>query len=242
MHELCYATSSSPTEGFRYGGVVISNADLGIDDYKPANRPMAYGGNNHGSIVEIENRWYVFYHRQSDGTFFSRQACLELLEFRTDGSIVQAPLTSRGPNGGPLPGRGEYAGYLACHLYCREERLYTALTAWMDNRFPKITQDGKDGDPEDGYVANLMDGATAGFRDFTLSGITCVAIKVRGYCRGHFEVRTRWDGPLQGRIAVDYTNVWTVYEAPISLPDGVHSLYFTYVGEGRASLASFTLG
>jgi arabinoxylan arabinofuranohydrolase len=241
MHELCYAISSSPTEGFRYGGVVISNADLGIDDYKPASRPMAYGGNNHGSIVQILNRWYVFYHRHSDGTFFSRQACLESLEFRSDGSIVQAPLTSRGPNGGPLPGHGEYAGYLACHLFCREERLYTALTAWMDNRFPKVTQDGKDGDPEVGYVANLMDGATAGFRDFTLSGVTRIGIKVRGYCRGHFEVRTRWDGPLHGRITVDYTNVWTAYEAPISLPDGVHSLYFTYAGEGRASLASFTL-
>jgi hypothetical protein len=241
MHELCYATSASPTGGFVYRGVVVSNADLGIGTYKPADRPMAYAGNNHGSIVEIGGRWYVFYHRQTDGTFFSRQGCLEPLEFRADGSLVQAEMTSRGPNGGPLLGRGEYPAYLACHLYCREERLYTAKTAWMDNRFPKITQDGKDGDTEVGYVANLMDGATAGFKDFQLAGVKRVRVRVRGYCRGHFEVRTSWDGPSLGKIAVEFTNVWTDYEGSIVLPDGVHSLYFTYVGEGRASLASFTL-
>lgn len=241
MHELCYATSDDPTQGFRYGGVVVSNADVGIGDYKPAARPMAYGGNNHGGMVLVGGQWYIFYHRQSDGTFFSRQACLEPLTIRPDGSIEQAPITSRGPNGGPLQGQGEYPGYLACHLFCGEERLYTATTAWMDNRFPKITQDGKDGDPEVGYVANMMESATAGFRDFTFAHSKVAGIKVRGYCRGAFEVRTTWDGPVLGRIAVEYTNVWTAYPAQVELPDGVHSLYFTYVGEGRASLASFTL-
>jgi len=242
MHELCYAVSDRPTGGFRYGGVVVSNADLHIDGYKPADRPMAYGGNNHGSIVEVAGRWYVFYHRQTDGTFFSRQACLEPLEFREEGTIVQAPITSRGPLGRPLPGRGVFPAYIACHLFCREERLYTALTAWMDNRFPKLTQDGKDGDPEIGYAANLMDGATVGFRDFELSGVRQVGIRVRGYCRGAFEVRPLWDGPCHGSIPVDYTNVWTDYRKEITLPDGVHSLYFTYVGEGRGSLASISLG
>lgn len=241
MHELCYATSTSPTEGFRYGGVVVSNADLGISDYKPADKPMAYGGNNHGGMVEVAGRWYIFYHRQTDGTFFSRQACLEPLTFRPDGSVVQAPLTSRGPRGEPLPGKGEFPAHVACYLSCREERLYTAMTAWMDNRFPKITQDGKDGDPEPGYVANMMESATAGFRDFDLKGVKAVGIRVRGYCRGHFEVRTTWDGPSLGQIAVNYTNVWTDYRGEFPLPDGVHSLFFTYVGEGRASLASFTL-
>jgi len=241
MHELCYATSTQPTRGFRYGGVVVSNGDVGIDSYKPADRPMAYAGNNHGSIVEIAQKWYVFYHRQTDGTFFSRQACLEPLTFGAEGTIRQAEITSRGPNGGPLRGHGEYPAYIACHLYCGEERLYTAMTAWMDNRFPKITQDGKDGDPEPGYVANMMDSATAGFKDFQLSGVRAITIRVRGYCKGAFEIRTTWDGPCLGRIPVEFTNVWTAYRGEIALPDGVHSLYFTYVGEGRASLASFTL-
>jgi len=221
--------------------VAVSNADLGIATYKPADRPMAYGGNNHGSLVEAGGQWWIFYHRQTDGTFFSRQGCIERADFRPDGTLAQAELTSTGPHPGPFPGRGEYPAYLACHLWGPEARLYTALTAWMDNRFPKITQDGRDGDPEPGYLANLMAGATAGFKDFDLRGVTGLGIRVRGYCRGAFEVRSRWDGPALGRIPVDYTNVWTDYRTDLVLPEGVHSLYFTYTGEGRASLASFTL-
>lgn len=60
MHELCYATSKNPTEGFKYGGVIVSNCDLHIDTYKPKDMPMAYGANNHGSIVEIQDDWYIF--------------------------------------------------------------------------------------------------------------------------------------------------------------------------------------
>lgn len=60
MHELCYATSDSLTEGFQYGGVVVSNCDLHIDSYKPADMPTASGANNHGSIVEINGQWYIF--------------------------------------------------------------------------------------------------------------------------------------------------------------------------------------
>ena len=60
MHELCYATSKYPNKDFIYRGVIISNNDLHIDAYKPSNKPMYYGGNNHGSIVEVNNAWYVW--------------------------------------------------------------------------------------------------------------------------------------------------------------------------------------
>ena len=68
MHELCYAWSRSPLEGFQYGGVLNSNADIGIDTYKPARVPAAYGANNHGSVVKLGEDWYIFYHRHTNGT------------------------------------------------------------------------------------------------------------------------------------------------------------------------------
>ncbi|GFR38761.1 hypothetical protein PRECH8_20570 [Insulibacter thermoxylanivorax] len=242
MHELCYAVSDHPTKGFKYGGVIVSNCDLHIDTYKPANKPMYYGGNNHGSIVEINGQWYIFYHRQTNGTHYSRQGCLEPIEILEDGSIPQVEMTSCGPNGGPLVGRGEYPAYIACNLFYKDEEMYTGTYgAWMDGRFPKITQDGKDGDEEIGYIMNMRDSATAGFKYFDCKGIKQVKIKVRGYCRGEFQVKTAWDGPVLGTIPVDFTNIWTEYTADIAIPDGVHALYFTYTGEGNASLASFTL-
>jgi hypothetical protein len=242
MHELCYATSKDPTKGFKYGGVIVSNADLHIDAYKPADKPMYYGGNNHGSIVEIGDQWYIFYHRQTNGHHYSRQGCAEPIRFREDGSIVQAEMTSCGLNGGPLAGRGEYPAYIACNLFCKDEELYIGTYgAWMDGRFPKITQDGKDGDEEPGYIANMRDTATAGFKYFDCRDVKRVKIKVRGYAKGAFEVKTSWDGPALGSIPVNFTNVWKEYAADIAIPDGVHALYFTYRGEGNAQLKSFTL-
>ncbi len=241
FHELCYATSQSPIEGFKYRGVIVSNNDLHIDTYKPASKPIYYGGNNHGSIVEINGKWYIFYHRHTNGTNFSRQGCAESIRFLEDGTIPQAEMTSQGLNGGPLQGRGDHSAHIACNLFCGDENPYTADGAFMDNRYPKITQDGKDGDEEAGYVANMMDSATAGFKYFQCEGIKRVTIKTRGYCRGVFELRTSWDGPVLGRIPVDFTNVWKAYSADITIPDGERSLFFTYKGQGRASLASFTL-
>ena len=243
MHELCYATSKNPTKDFKYQGVIVSNNDLHIDSYKPAEKPMYYGGNNHGSIVEVKGKWYIFYHRHTNGTNFSRQGCIEPIEFREDGTIPQVEMTSCGPNGGPLVGKGEYPAHIACNLFCRHEEKYTAPPGeWMDCRFPKITQDGKDGDEEPGYIANLRDGAVAGFKYFDCKGIKKVTIKVRGYCRGEFLVKTSWNGEILGRIPVDdFSNIWTEYSAFIDIPDGIQALYFEYSGEGGASLLSFTL-
>lgn len=111
----------------------------------------------------------------------------------------------------------------------------------MNNQFPKITQDGKDGDEEPGYIANMKDSATAGFKYFACQGVKRVAIKVRGYCDGEFEVKTAWDGEPLGRIKVEFSNIWKEYSADIAIPGGVQALYFTYRGNGSASLASFTL-
>lgn len=242
MHELCYATSKHPTKGFKYGGVIVSNSDLYIDSYKPAYKPMFYGGNNHGSIIEIGESWYIFYHRHTNGTNYSRQGCMEKIEFREDGSIPQVEITSCGSINDPLIGKGEYPAYLACNLFCDEDSIYTDFTcSWMNNQFPKITQDGKDGDEETGYIANMKNSATAGFKYFDCNGIRTVKIKVRGYCRGVFQVKTSWDGDVLGEIPVEFTNIWKEYTAGITIPDGIQALYFTYRGIGSASLASFTL-
>ncbi len=242
MHELCYATSKHPNKDFVYGGVVSSNCDLHIDSYKPAEKPMFYGWNNHGSIVEINGQWYVFYHRHTNGTTFSRQGCAEPIQFRDDGSIIQPEMTSCGLNGGPLIGKGEYPAYIACNLFCKHEAMYTAAEGlWMDSRFPKITQDGKDGDEETGYIANMCDSATAGFKYFDCQEIKKISIKVRGYCRGVFEIKTSRNGEILGSIPVEFSNIWQEYTADIAIPDGVQAIYFTYNGKGSAALKSFTL-
>ena len=236
MHELCYAVSRHPTGGFVYGGVLVSNCDMYIDTYKPANLPSAYGGNNHGSMIKIGSEWYIFYHRHTNGTWYSRQGCAELLHFKKDGSIQQSELTSCGLNRGPLSGSGIYPAYLACQLFTEVPSVYVGGDA-----FPRIMQDGRDGDEESGYVANIKDTATLGFKYFDIRHIKRIGIATRGYASGDFEIRLLPQGEKIATIHVENTNVWEWAYTDVDIPDGIHSLYFTYRGEGNAAFAAFSM-
>ncbi|MDO5155126.1 MAG: family 43 glycosylhydrolase [Eubacteriales bacterium] len=236
MHELCYATSKSPNKDFVYGGVIVSNCDLHIDSYKPADMPAALGANNHGSIIEINGEWYIFYHRHTNGTWYSRQGCAEKVTFNEDGSIQQAMMTSCGLNGGPLVGEGEYPAYLACNLFTDKPELYIG-----NKSYPKIAQDGRDGDEEVGYITDICEKTTMGFKSFDCQNVKKVAVTTRGYGNGYFEVKSAWDGAVLGTIAIDFTNVWERYEAEITIPDGVCDIYLTYQGGGNPQLKSFEL-
>jgi arabinoxylan arabinofuranohydrolase len=70
-HELCYAKSRYPDKGFVYGGVIISNGNIGYQGRKPE-ESLGYTGNNHGGLVQINGQWYIFYHRHTQTTQFSR--------------------------------------------------------------------------------------------------------------------------------------------------------------------------
>ena len=153
-----------------------------------------------------------------------------------DGTIPQVEITSCGLNGGPLVGKGEYGAYLACNLFYEKPSVYVG-----DSHAPKIMQDGRDGDEEPGYIANMTNTATAGFKYFDCQGVKEISIKARGYANGVFEVKTAWDGEVLAKLQLEYTNVWEEYTAPINIPDGVQAIYFTYRGDGNASLLSFTL-
>lgn len=242
MHELCYATSHHPTQGFVYQGVIISNNDIGISSYKPINQPMYYGGNNHGGMVCLDEKWYIFYHRHTNGTNFSRQGMIEPINILSNGSIPQVEMTSIGANGQPFIAKGSYPAHIACNLFCSDEEMYSApFDAWMDHQFPKITQDGGDGDVEAGYIANMRDGATVGFKYFDFRDLKQISIKTRGYAEGFFEVKTSWNGEVLGNIPIKYANVWKESSGDVSISDGIHALYLTYRGDGGASLLSFEL-
>lgn len=241
MHELCYAVSDSPLGGFEYKGVLVSNCDLHIDTYKPAEKGTAYGANNHGSIIEIGGEWYIFYHRQTNNTWYSRQGCAEKLTLLPDGTFPQVELTSCGLNGGPLEGRGEYFGYIACNLFTENDDSPIGFPLVGTGDYPRVTQDGRDGDEEPGYIANIKDGVTAGFKYFDCRGVKGIKLTTRGYAGGTFDVRTALGGEVLAAIEAPYSNFWYTTSAPLELPDGVYPLYLTYRGGGTAQLRSFEL-
>lgn len=235
MHELCYAVSDNPLSGFKYGGVVVSNCDIGIDTYKPAGKPTAFGANNHGSIIQINDEWYIFYHRHTNNTWYSRQGCAEKIRFDGD-RIVQAEMTSCGLNGGPLKGEGEYPSFIACNIFTKDEQMYVGGPG-----HPYIMQDGRDGDIEPAYITNFCDGSVIGFKYFDCKAVRAFGIKTRGYAHGTVRIKTAWDGEVLSSIPIDNTNIWEYSEVKITIPDGVQAIYLEYLGTGAADIKSFTL-
>lgn len=234
MHELCYAVSDSPYGKFEYGGVLVSNCDLHVgDDPKLV---KAAGGNNHGSIIEIGGQWYVFYHRQTNCSWFCRQGCAEPVTIAANGSIAQAELTSCGLNGKPLVGKGEYPAYIACHLFKRDINKPVILSG--ETQMPFITQDGRDGDENVGYIDNITDKTVIGFKYFDFDKISKITIWTRAYINGKFLVRTSIDGEVLAELPVEGTNVWEKSSSDIKLDGKKIPIYLEFTGGGRGMLRS----
>ena len=244
MHELCYATSKSPTDGFQYRGVLISNCDLHINHDKPAELPMAYGANNHGSIVEINGEWYIFYHRQTNRNSYSRQACAEKLVRDEKGNFCQAEMTSCGLNNGPLKGEGIYEARIACQLWSKDGtgRYDVGNPARLLKEHPYITQDKKDGDESAiQYIANMRDGAVAGFKYFKITEPTDITICISGVAKGEILVSDTADFGKCVHVQVDVNERKSYYSVRLPEIYGETALYFKYLGEGKVDFFQFEL-
>lgn len=238
FHELCYAVSDDPRGPFEYKGVIVSNGDEHIDTYKDGSKFTSNYANNHGSVEKIKDDYYIFYHRHTNGTNYSRQGCFEKLTINEDGTINQAMITSCG-SVKPLRAEGLYPAYIACNLFVDNGNQFVPWIGWMSDDNPIITQEGDDGDENLGYITNMKDGATAGFKYFDCKGVKKIAVTTKGYGDGVIEIRTQLDGDICGSISLEQDNVWVRREAEVNIPDGVHDLYITYRGGANCGLREF---
>lgn len=227
MHELCYAVSDRPDGGFTFGGTLVSIGDVYLEGRKPE-EALNYLGNTHGSLLEIGWQWYVFYHRQTNCHSFSRQACAEPVTLLPDGRILQAEITSCGLNGGPLRGQGEYEARIACNLRSKDGAGFHNGPKGAGGH-PYFTQDEPDGDSGRQYIANLQDGALAGFKYFEFDGASAVSVTIRGTARGSIFVSADPEGqPPAAEIQVMPSESWRIYRAPLHMADGKQPLYFMF--------------
>lgn len=234
-HDLCYAMSDRPDGGFTYGGVLVDLGDLYLDGNEDEGHANNYLGNTHGGLLQLGEDWYIFYHRQTNRSSFARQACAEKLERTAEGGFKQAEVTSCGLNGKPLAGRGTYEARIACNLWAKghETRRVDGMGAKKRLRLhPYFTQSGKDREGDgDQYIANMRDGATAGFKYFAFDGRE-TRLSITGRGTGDFTVSN--GEKVLCRVAINGTT-------PIHCPQGTYPLYFTYEGTDAADFISFTI-
>jgi len=250
-HELCYAVSDRPDRDYRYGGTLVDIGDIFLDG-RSAKDAVNCLGNTHGGIEKAGEQWYVFYHRQTNRTNFSRQGCAEKIYFDKEGKIVQAEVTSCGLNNGPLEGAGRYPARICCHLTSAKGAVFSHPKD-MGMEYPYLSQDMPDAEPTPElleadrrepfqYVKNMQDGSTAGFKYFELRHLKKVSVEVRGEARGTMEISTAFGGPAIGSISICPDGIkWQEFEGEVSCKDGTAALYFTFRGTGRLDFRMFGL-
>ena len=244
-HELCYAVSDRPDGGFSFGGTLVSQGDLFLDGNEDERKGLNYLGNTHGGLLNIGEDWYIFYHRQTNRHSYSRQACAEKLVRSPDGSFRQAEVTSCGLNGGPLRGIGRYPAYIACNLWSRDGvgRYDCPTPRRAFATHPFFTQTEKDREGDGGqYIANMRDGAVAGFKYFDIREIKTVSVELSGAAEGEFLLSGRPDfQTVSARIQLKLTGGRAEFRAPCAMADGERALYFKFCGVGCVDFHFFSL-
>ncbi len=244
LHELCWAVSDRPDEGFVYGGVLISNGDLGLrpeaeaQAKRPEQAARNYLGNNHGSVISVNGRYYVFYHRQTGRSFCSRQGGVAAIEMDEKGRFRQAEMTSCGMTD-LLPGKGSIEARIACQLFTKKGTCHSGKA--QNFLHPAFTQDGPDGTKATQYIENLRNGATAAFK-YVESGARFISVTLRGSGKGHMLVRNGEDGPVLADIDLEQgSKGWEGFSAPLAPCEGPMALFFTYEGKGHRDFLEFEL-
>lgn len=136
-HELCFAYSVFPDRDFHFGGVLLSNASTVIAGKEEA---MA-GGNNHGSILQLHDSYYLFYHRHLGESETCRDVCLERLRLNEEGLFERAFPSSGGL--AVLPANGELSAALI--LAGKSPRERSLLTIKKGAYLFRFARDGEYG-------------------------------------------------------------------------------------------------
>jgi len=240
-HELCYAVSDNPMTGFKYGGTLVSNGDIGVNGHTNPKDAGDFTGNTHGGLVEANGKYYVFYHRQTNRHQFSRQACAEEIKMNPDGGFEQAERTSCGLNGGPLRGEGKYEARIACVLKAKQGNRFYMFG--KKNNEPYFTQTGADReDNPDQYIANFGDGCTAGFKYFDLQNPKNISVTVKGAAKGKLSVTdNEYGGNTLAEIEINPSKQYFGFSAPLIAASGKTALFFKFAGAGTFDFKEFEL-
>jgi len=232
---LSYRFADSPFGPFHDGGDISFNGGEILKAADGSGTMTYQWGNNHGSIMEVNGRWYVFYHRQTGVNEYSRQAMLEPIEVAMgkDGNLYIGDITFI--NGEPVSSKpvemtsqGAHingldatkwisAGY-ACHIHGSLLRAYVK---------PGYEQREDISTP----VVNITNGTTVGFRYLQFGSnspkTVTVVLGEHKACR----INVRIDS-YRGRVISSFEVGAAENESTASVTVatiGKHAVYFEFV-------------
>lgn len=164
--------------------------------------------------------------------------------FKFGGTFQQAEVTSCGLNNGPLKGEGRYEARIACNLWSKDGvgRYDGSSPKKRLAAHPYFTQHGKDREGNgDQYIANMRDGAVAGFKYFQIDSPKTVLVELWGTASGSMKVSDKPDFADATAIPVSLNNCTAVIGSILDIGTGVKALYFQFCGTGVVDFIAFEL-
>lgn len=242
---LSYRFSDSPFGPFHDGGDISFNGGEILHDAEGVGTMTYQWGNNHGSIMEVNGKWYVFYHRQTGVNEYSRQAMLEPIDVAlgADGKLFigdvkylagepvsskPVEMTSQGPQINGLDAYSWISAGYACHIYGSKTRAYVRPS--YEEREDLSTP-----------VVGITDGTTVGFRYLQFGQNTPKAVTVVLETVKKLKVRLHIDS-YNGPVVADLIFHGNSNEAKAMLQAGVigkHAVYFEFVSDDSEETYSF---
>lgn len=221
--EIGYMVSDSPMGPFTYRGHFLKN-------------PYSFfgvGGNNHHSVFQFNNQWYVVYHSQvvskaqlGDGKGY-RSPNINRLTHNGDGSIQEVQ--------GNLQGVAQLANL---NPYVRVE---AETIGWQSGITTENSQAG--GGPfNNQHVTSIHNGDWIGVGqvDFGSAGASGFKANVASTSGGSIEIRLDSPtGQLVGTLNVGSTGGsqnWSEIQTSVANATGVHDLYLVFAGGGNGPL------
>ena len=240
---LSYKYSDSPLGEYKMGGDISFNGGEILRGPDGKNQMSYRWGNNHGSLMEVNGQWYIFYHRQIGTDEYARQAMLEPVDVAMDKAgrifvgkitykdgepVASEPveMTSQGAHINGLDARKWISAGYACHLHGGKKNAY--IKAVYDKT-----------DDVTAPIVNISDGLKAGYRYLQFGLKSPLTISVQIEAMENITVNVRADSH-DGKIISTFSMNKGEKECTSRLDSsllGKHAVYFEFRSKD-ASLAA----
>lgn len=240
---LSYAYSDKPLSGYVYGGDISFNGGE-IISTPDGNRMTYQWGNNHGSLMEVNGKWYIFYHRQTGLDEYSRQAMVEPVDVALDkngrlfigrityenGEPVKCEpveMTSQGAVTEGLDAFKVISAGRACHIYDGQN-----IAASDKKDRPYIKPVYEKNDTVSSPIVNITRPTTVGFRYLNFDNGNAASVVINAKILKAQKISVRLDsfeGPqiasLDAEAGDDYRELTVSLNEKIS---GKHAVYICF--------------
>ncbi|MCD7803880.1 MAG: family 43 glycosylhydrolase [Oscillospiraceae bacterium] len=243
---LSYKYSDSPLEGYKPGGDISFNGGEILKNPDGTGEMTYRWGNNHGSIAEINGKWYIFYHRHTGTDEFARQGMLEPVDVAMDkngkiyigdityvnGEPVSSKPVEMTSQGVHINGLDAYklisAGY-ACHLRGGSAQAYIKSVYEQDDNISAP-------------IVNITNGTVAGYRYIQFGSNAPKTVTVELTALQNATVNVRLD-THDGRVVATINLKAGDSVATSELTTGIigkHAVYFEFKSDSTEPLAEFS--